>query len=118
MYRATIAISSFLFLLGVTFPVAAKFYNPFLAYGIVFISWPAFGIGAICGGMVGFFSKRDIPSNSTFFYWAGDVYSKYNGCNYNNLHSFLCQLIDPFGNIGKTIIKFIGTNPLHRGKIF
>jgi len=67
MYRATIAISSFLFLLGVAFPVAAKFYNPFLAYGIVFISWPAFGIGAICGGMVGFFSKRDIPSNSTFF---------------------------------------------------
>jgi glucose uptake protein GlcU len=40
--------------LGLVFPILAKTTNPFLAYGIVFISWPAWAIGAFTGGIVGF----------------------------------------------------------------
>jgi hypothetical protein len=40
-------------ILGLVFPVLAKTTNPFLAYGIVFISWPVWAIGAITGGIVG-----------------------------------------------------------------
>jgi hypothetical protein len=39
--------------LGLVFPVLAKTTNPFLAYGILFISWPAWAIGAVTGGIVG-----------------------------------------------------------------
>ena len=40
--------------LGLVFPILAKTINPFLAYGIVFVSWPAWAIGAVTGGIVGF----------------------------------------------------------------
>ncbi len=70
MHKSLIAISTILFVLGLVFPVGAKLINPFLAYGIMVISWPAWGIGAICGGFVGFRSKKKIPSNTTFF-WIG-----------------------------------------------
>lgn len=35
------------------FPVAAMIVNPFLAYGIVTVSWPAWALGALSGGVAG-----------------------------------------------------------------
>ncbi len=93
MHKSLIAISTILFVLGLVFPVGAKLINPFLAYGIMVISWPAWGIGAICGGFVGFRSKKKIPSNTTFFLdRVGFVYGKYNSGDYYNLDTFLCKL--------------------------
>ena len=39
--------------LGLVFPIAATIFNPFLAYGIVVVSWPAWALGAVAGGIAG-----------------------------------------------------------------
>ena len=63
MDKLLVAMSIILFVMGLIFPIGAKFVNPFMAYGIIAISWPAWAIGAICGGFVGFWSTGNPPSN-------------------------------------------------------
>ena len=55
--------------LGLVFPVAARTINPFMAYGIVFVSWPAWTIGAISGGVLGFRQHSSQGSSSAAFEW-------------------------------------------------
>lgn len=45
-----IAFSATALVLGLAFPFAAKFHDAYLGYGIVFISIPAWTLGAIAGG--------------------------------------------------------------------
>jgi hypothetical protein len=46
-----VGASAFALVLGLVFPVAAIVVNPFLAYGIVTVSWPAWTLGAVAGAV-------------------------------------------------------------------
>jgi len=53
LHHVLMGVSLGALVLGLVFPILAKTTNPFLAYGIVFISWPAWAIGAVTAGIVG-----------------------------------------------------------------
>ncbi|HUE45753.1 MAG TPA: hypothetical protein VMO81_05810 [Aestuariivirgaceae bacterium] len=53
---------------GGAFPVAAKLVNPFLGYLIVFVSFPAWALGALAAGLVALRARRE-PAKRTVMLW-------------------------------------------------
>ena len=53
MSPTLVGASAFALVLGLVFPIAAIVVNPFLAYGIVTVSWPAWALGAVAGAVAG-----------------------------------------------------------------
>jgi hypothetical protein len=53
---------------GGAIPVAAKLVNPFLGYLIVFVGFPAWGLGALAAGIVAFRAKRQ-PAGRRVMLW-------------------------------------------------
>jgi hypothetical protein len=53
---------------GGAIPVAAKLGNPFLAYAIVFVSFPAWGLGALAAGIVALRARRE-PADRMVMLW-------------------------------------------------
>jgi hypothetical protein len=69
MHRVLIALSLCAFVVGLVFPVAARAINPFMAYGIVFVSWPAWAVGAAAGGIAGYRAANRPPRRSGRASW-------------------------------------------------
>ncbi len=59
-----VVLSACLLVLGLALPVAAKVYNPFLAYWILLVGPPAWAVGATAGGVAGYRAMRQEPSQS------------------------------------------------------
>jgi hypothetical protein len=64
------AISALAFLAGLPFPITANLSNPYLGYGIVFISIPAWTIGAITGGIAAYAARAQAPE-TLLIKWLG-----------------------------------------------
>ena len=56
-------------LLGLAFPIGAKLVNPFLAYGIVFVSAPAWLLGALTGAIAAVRARRATPLQAASVKW-------------------------------------------------
>lgn len=65
-----ILFSATALVVGLYFPVAATTYDPYLGYGIVFISIPSWTLGAIAGGVVYIAPARN-AAGASVRRWAG-----------------------------------------------
>lgn len=65
-----VVISALAFLAGLPFPIAANVSNPYLAYGIVYVSIPAWAIGTITGAIATFGTRSGNP-NELLTRWLG-----------------------------------------------
>lgn len=57
MLTVTVVLSAMAFLAGLPFPIAAGLDNPYAAYGIIYVSMPAWAIGVIAGTTGGFLAQ-------------------------------------------------------------
>jgi hypothetical protein len=69
-----LAVSLGMFILGLTFPIGARIYNSFLAYGILFFSWPAWAVGTISSAIVGWNVWHQRAFYPLTFRWAWLLY--------------------------------------------
>lgn len=76
-------------IIGCFFPIAAKLHDPFLAYGIVFVSWPAWAMGALAGALASLMAHRMQPRDYPLRRW-GSVSSL------SNITAALAVLFIPF----------------------
>lgn len=65
-----IAFSAAALVLGLVFPTAAQLYDAYLGYGIVFISIPAWTLGAIAGGGAALIAPVQNEASSSVRRWA------------------------------------------------
>jgi hypothetical protein len=55
--------------LGLAFPIGAKLFNPFLAYGIVFVSAPAWLLGVLTGALAAIRGRKATPPRPGSVKW-------------------------------------------------
>lgn len=60
-----LAVSAGAFALGLYYPLGALAGHSVMSYGVIFVSWPAWIVGAICGSLAARRASRQQPVDRT-----------------------------------------------------